>query len=178
MNGNFHFVFQGVNRLWMVSVTLILNGSPQKIDQQDQIIAPRRPIDIRISADYSIYENGVQNIDCYVGCVTSGPVLLKPNVVHVIFFDLCKQKFVEHGTVPNPHPTVTRCGCIGFSMMSFGFSEPQMWQFCLLTLLTFCANNRKCTEKLGWSNGVLQGQPWQSFKWYCVSFSNEKVKYF
>ena len=28
--GNFDFVFQVRNRLWMVSVTLILNGSPQK----------------------------------------------------------------------------------------------------------------------------------------------------
>ena len=99
MNGNFDFVFQGLNRLWMVSVTLILNGSPQKIVQRGQITAPRRPIDIRISADYSIFENGAQKIDCYVGCVASGPVLLKPNVVHVILFNFWKQKFVEHGTV-------------------------------------------------------------------------------
>ena len=27
MNGNFDFVFQGLNRLWMVSLTLTLNGS-------------------------------------------------------------------------------------------------------------------------------------------------------
>ena len=79
MNGNFGFVFQGLDRLWMVKVTLILNGSPQKIVQRGQITAPRRPIDIRISADYSIFENGAQQIDCYVGCVASGPVLLKPN---------------------------------------------------------------------------------------------------
>ena len=31
MNGKFDFVFQGLNRLWMVSVTLISNGSSQKI---------------------------------------------------------------------------------------------------------------------------------------------------
>ena len=172
MNGNLDFVFQGLKHLWMVSVTLMLNGSPQKIVQQDQIIAPMRPIDIRISADYSIFENGAQTIDCYVGCVESGPALLKPNVVHVILFNFWKQKFVEHGTVtlaidcngssllifeekwsndatvPKSTP-VTRCGCIGFSMMTFGFSESQMRQFCLLTLLTFCPNNRKCTEKLG-----------------------------
>ena len=83
MNGNSDFVFQGLNRLWMVSLTLILNGSPQKIVQRGQITAPRRPIGIRISADYSIFENGAQKIDCYVGCVASGPVLLKQNVVHV-----------------------------------------------------------------------------------------------
>ena len=63
------------------------------------IIALRRPIDIRISADYSIFEDGAQKIDCYVGCVASGPVLLKPNVVHVILFNFWKQKFVEHGTI-------------------------------------------------------------------------------
>ena len=61
MNGNFDFVFLGLNRLWMVSVTLILNVYPQKIVQRGQITAPRRPIDIRISADYSIFENGASN---------------------------------------------------------------------------------------------------------------------
>ena len=61
MNGNFDFVFQGPNRLWMVSVTLTLNGSPQKIVQRGQITAPRRPINIRISADYSIFENGASD---------------------------------------------------------------------------------------------------------------------
>ena len=145
MNGHFDFVFQGLNRLWMVSVTLILNGSRQKIVQRGQITAPRRPIDIRILADYPIFENGAQKIDCYVGCVASGPVLLKPNVVHVILFNFWKQKFVEHGTVmlaltvtaapfsfskknrpmmppyQNPHQTFTLYGCIGFSMMTFGF---------------------------------------------------------
>ena len=38
-----------------------------------QIKAPRRIIDIRISGDYAIFENGAQKIDCYVGCVVSGP---------------------------------------------------------------------------------------------------------
>ena len=69
-----------------------LNGSPQKIVQRDQITAPRRPIDIRISADYSIFENGTQKIDCYIGCVARGPVLMKPNVVHVILFTLLSKK--------------------------------------------------------------------------------------
>ena len=99
MNSNFDFVFQGLNRLWMVSVTLILNGSPQQIVQRGLITASRWPIDIRISADYSIFENGAQKIDGYVGCVASGPVLLKLNVVHIILFNFWKQKFVEHGTV-------------------------------------------------------------------------------
>ena len=59
-------MFQGLNRLWMIGVTLILNGSPQIIVQRSQIRAPRRPIDIRISADYAIFENGAQKIVCYV----------------------------------------------------------------------------------------------------------------
>ena len=99
MNGNFYFVIQGINGLWMVSVTLILNGSPQKIVQRGQITAPRRPIDIGILSDYSIFENGAQKIDCYFGCEVSGPVPLKLNVVYVILFNFWKQKFVEHGTV-------------------------------------------------------------------------------
>ena len=85
MNGNFDFVFQDLNRLWMV--------------QRGQITGPGRAIDISISANYSIFENGAQKIDCYVGCVASGSVLLKPNVVHVILFNFWKQKFVEHDTV-------------------------------------------------------------------------------
>ena len=61
MNDDFDFVFQSLNRLWMVSVTLILNGSPQKIVQRGQIIVLRRPNSIRISADYSIFENGASD---------------------------------------------------------------------------------------------------------------------
>ena len=99
MNGNFDFVFQDPNRLWMISVTLILNGFPQKIVHWGEITVPRRPIDIRISAHYSIFENGAQKIDCYVGCVAIAPVLWEPNVVHVILFNFWKQKFVEHDTV-------------------------------------------------------------------------------
>ena len=99
MNVNFDFVFQGLNRLWIASIKLILDGSAQKKVQRGQITAPRRPIDIRISADYLILENDAQKTDCYVGCVASGPVLLKPNVVHAILFNFWKQKFVEHGTV-------------------------------------------------------------------------------
>ena len=131
MNGNLNFVFQGLNCLWIVSVTLILNGSPHKIVQRGQITAQRGSIDIGISAVHSIFENGAQKIDFYIGCVSSSPVLLEPYVVHVIFFNFSKKKFVEHGTC------------------TFGFSEPRMRQLCLLTLLTFCQNNRKCTEKLG-----------------------------
>ena len=99
MNSNFDFVFRGLNRLWMVSVTLILNGSPQKIVQRGQITVPRWPIDVRFSADHSIFENGAQKINCYVGCMASGLVLLKPNVDHVILFNFWKQKFTKHGTV-------------------------------------------------------------------------------
>ena len=99
MNSNFDFVLQGFNRLWKVSVILILIGSPQKIVQRSQVIAPRCPIEIRIAADYSIFENGAQKIDCCVRCVVTGPVLLKPNVVHVILSKFWKQKFDEHGMV-------------------------------------------------------------------------------
>ena len=64
MNGNFEFVFQGLSCLWMVIVTLICDVSLQKIVQRGLIKAPRRPIDIRISADYSIFEKDEREIDC------------------------------------------------------------------------------------------------------------------
>ena len=139
MNGNFDFVFQGLNRLWMVSVTLILHGSSQKIVQRGQITAPRRPIHIRNSADYSIFENSAQNIDCDVGCVLSGPVLLKPNV-HVILFNFWKQKFVEHGTV------MLAIDRKGSSLLIFEEKWSTDATVPKLTLLTVCPNNRKCTE--------------------------------
>ena len=59
----------------MVNVTLILNSSPQKIVERGQITDPRRPIDIKISADYSIFENGAQKIKRYVGFVENAPIL-------------------------------------------------------------------------------------------------------
>ena len=166
INGNFDFVFQGLNRLWMVSVTLILNSCPRKIVQRGQITAPRRSTDISISADYSIFENGAQKIGCYVGCVASGPVLLKPNVIHVIIFNFWNKKFVEHGTltlaidrnarslvifeekwpndatIPKSAPNSHSLWGHRLFMMTFGFSETQMRKFCLLTSLTFCPNNR------------------------------------
>ena len=178
-NDNFDFESQGLNRLWVVSVTLMLNESLQKMGQRSKITAPTRPIAMRFLSDYSIFQNGAQKIDCYVCCVESGPVLFKPNVVHINHLNFWKPKFVEYGTLTfaidrisgsmlifqkngpmmppyrNPHQTVTCCKRIDLTMITFGFSEPQMWQFCLLTLLNFCRNNRKCTEKLGWSNEVL-----------------------
>ena len=99
MNCNFNFVLQGYNRLWIVSVTLIFKGSPQKIVKRGQITASQRPIDIRISTGCFIFENSAPKIDCYASCVASGPVLLEPNVVHVILFNFWEQKSVEHSSL-------------------------------------------------------------------------------
>ena len=98
MNNYFDFVFQGLNRLWMVSATLIFNGSPQIILQRRQITAPRRPIDIRISAEYSIFENGAQKIDCYVGCVAHR-VETKCRLCHSLQFLETKIRSAWHGNV-------------------------------------------------------------------------------
>ena len=35
----------------------------------------------------------------------------------------------------NPHQTVNRFGCVGFSMYACGFSMPQMHQFCLFVFV-------------------------------------------
>jgi len=53
-DGVFNLVLLVVNRLWVVGVTLILYGTPQKIVQRGQIAAARRPVDIAVSADYAI----------------------------------------------------------------------------------------------------------------------------
>ena len=51
----------------------------------------------------------------------------------------------------NPHQTVTRCGCIYFSLITRGFSEPQTRQFWRLShrgenvlhcLGLFCSKNQ------------------------------------
>ena len=101
---------QNLRHLWFwelikefnpINLKFNLSGSPQKIVQWGQITAPRRPIDIRILADYSIFENGAQKIDCYVWMCAKWPVLLKPNVVHVILFNFWKQKFIFEEKWPN-----------------------------------------------------------------------------
>ena len=163
----------------MVSLTLILNGCPQKVVQLGQITTLRRPIDIRDSAGYSIFENGAKQIDCYVGFLASGHVLLKSNVVHVILFNFWKHKFVEHGTVTlaidrnggfliifeekwSNDATIPKSAPNSHSLCVHRLLNDDVWifwapigQLCLLTLFTVCPNNRKCSEKLGWSNGVL-----------------------
>ena len=131
---------------------LIFDGIPQIILQRFQIAAPRSPNDISSAADNAIFKNTAQNIECSFGCVACSAVLLKPNVANILLFNFCEQKFVQHGQTtitidynglfllifeekwPNyPHQTVTRFGCVGFSMYACGFSVPQMWQFCLFT---------------------------------------------
>ena len=114
------------------------------------------PNDISSSADNGIFKNRAQNIECSFGCVTRSGVLLKPNVVNILLFNFCGQKFAQHG--PNtiaincnglsllifeeglimpldqsPHQIVTRFGCVSFPMYACVYSVPQMRQFCLFT---------------------------------------------
>ena len=122
-----------------------------------QIAAPRWPKDISFAAENAIFKNTLQNIECSFGCVARSDVLLKPNVANILLFNCCGQQFVQHGLLTiaiecnvlfllilkknspimpldqNPHQTVTRFGCIGFSMYAYGFSVPQTRQFCLFT---------------------------------------------
>ena len=60
-----------INCLWLVGVTLILEGTPQIIVQQCQIAAPRWPNDISSAVDNAIFKIRAQNIECsfgYVAC--------------------------------------------------------------------------------------------------------------
>ena len=105
---------------------------------------------IRSAADNAINKNRAQNIECSFGCVTRSSVLLKPNVAHIPLFNISEQKFVQHGPITiaidynaltysfskkndpimhldqNSHQTVTRFGCVDFSMYASGISVPQM----------------------------------------------------
>ena len=91
-----------VNCLWLVSVTLIFDGTPQIIVQRCQIAAPRWPNDISCAADNAVFKNRAQNIKCSFGCVARSAVLLKPNVANILLFNFCEQKFVQHGPTTMP----------------------------------------------------------------------------
>ena len=120
-------------------------------------MSKERPNDISSAAGNAISKNRAQNIECCFGCVTRSAVLLKPNVANILLFNFCEQKFIQHGPIRSPltvtaspcsfpkkngpikpldqntHQTVTRFGCVGFSMYACGISVPQMLQFCLFT---------------------------------------------
>ena len=106
--------------------------------------------------DNVIFKNRSQDIECSFGCVARSAVLLKPNVANILLFNFCEQKFVQHGPIAiaidcngpspclfskkngpimaldqNPQQTVSRFGCVGFSMFAWGFAVPQIRQFCL-----------------------------------------------
>ena len=157
-NGFTNIVLKSVNYLWLVGVTLIFDGTPQKIVQRCQIAAPKWPNEISSAADNAIFKNRTQNIECSFVCVARSAILLKPNVANIILFNFCEQKFVQHGPITiaidcndlsllifkkkkngpimpldqNPYQTVTRLGYVGFSMYACGFSVPQMQQFCFV----------------------------------------------
>ena len=80
-------------------------------------------------------------------------LLLKPNVPIILLFNFCEHSWTwstltvtafscsfskkNNPIMPleqNPHHTVTRFGCVGFSMYACGFSVPQ---FCATILLVY-----------------------------------------
>ena len=99
--------------LWRVGVTLIFDGNPQIIVQRCQIAAPRWPNDISSAADNAIFKSRAQNIECSFGCVARSAVLLKPNVVNILLFHFCEQKFIQHGPITIP------IDCNGLSLLIF-----------------------------------------------------------
>ena len=99
----------------------------------------------------------------------------------------------------NPHQTVTRFGRVGFSMYAWGFSVPQMRQFCLFTYppsskwasseemivlpksTSYVSRSQAQLAKrklIGWSigfncwtNWTLYGVIPRSLWWWCLRFS-------
>ena len=101
-NGFTNIVLLSVNCLWLVSVTLIFNGTTQKIVQRYEIATSRWPNDISSAADNAISKNKAQNIDYRFGCVAHSAILLKPNVANTLLFNFCGQKFVHNGSTASP----------------------------------------------------------------------------
>ena len=138
-------------------VTFIFDGTQQIIVQRCQFAALRWTNDITSAADNAILKNRAQDIECSFGCVGRRVVLLKPNVANILLFQFLWIKIRLNGPITtaidwttsscsfsmkngpilhleqNPHQTVTRFGCVGFSMYACGFSVLQMRQFCLFT---------------------------------------------
>ena len=55
----------------------------------------------------------MQNIEGSFGCVALSADLLKPNVANILFFNVCEEKFVQHGSI-----TIV-IDCNGFSLLIF-----------------------------------------------------------
>ena len=51
------------------------------------------------AANNASFKNRAQNIECSFSFVAHSAVLLKPNVVNILRFNFCKQKFVQHGPI-------------------------------------------------------------------------------
>ena len=123
----------------------LFDCTPQIIVQRCQIAAPWWPNDFISAAENAIFKNRAQHIECSFGYVGRSAVLLKPNVVNIILFNFCEQKFVQLGpktiaiacnglfllifeekwpnyaSEPKSAPN-SDSGCVGFSMYACGFS--------------------------------------------------------
>ena len=118
INGFTNIVLQSVICLWLVGVTLILDGIPQIIVQRCQTLVPRWPNDISSAADNAIFKNRAQNIEYSFGCVARSAILLKPNVDNILLFNFCEQKFIQHG------PTTIAIDCKSLSLLIFEEKSP------------------------------------------------------
>ena len=94
-------------------IILIFDGIPQIIVQRCQIAAPRWPNDISSAADNAVLKNRAQNIEC-----NTRTVLLKPNIVNILLFNICEQKFVQHGLI------TIAIDCNGHPLLIFGEKWP------------------------------------------------------
>ena len=83
----------------------------------------RWPNDISSAADNAIFKNMAQNIECSFSCVTRSADLLKLNVGNILLFNICEQKFFQHG------PITIAIACNDFPLLIFEL----LLQLCLWT---------------------------------------------
>ena len=91
-----------------------------------------------------IFNNKAQNFECSFGYVARSAVLLKLNVANILLFNLCEQKFVQHG------PITIAIDCNGLSMLVFEEklqnydsgpkSAPNSDSFRVCRFINFCIN--------------------------------------
>ena len=123
INGFTNIFLKSVNCVWLVDVTLIFDGTPQKIAQRCQIEAPRWPNDVNSAANNAIFP--VETKSCR-----------SPLTVTAFSCSFSKKNGPIMPLDQNPHQTETRFVCVGFSMYACGFSVLQMRPVCLFTYLS------------------------------------------
>ena len=122
-NGITNIGIQMLNCLWFAGIRLFFNGIPQKTVKQ-------------VSNPSFLAANWHHRFDYFNGSQTFDAII---RLWHKLYdklhhsFSFSKKQGPMMPPLYNTHQTVTRNRYIGFWKTMCGFSEPEIWQFCLFT---------------------------------------------